>query len=65
MNDRELKEYSEIIANNFISNLMRFADKHNIDRNSIIKYTADMLENMAEFCTFSNYKLEVQDADSD
>ena len=61
MTDRELEEYSEIIGHNLIPNLMRFADKHNIDRESLIKHTADMLEAMAELSTFNNYKSEVQD----
>lgn len=64
MTDRELEEYSEFMSHNLIPNLIRFADKHNIDRDSIIKYTADMLEAMAELSTFSYYKSEVQDADS-
>ena len=61
MTDRELEEYSEFMSHNFIPNLIRFADKHNIDRDSLIKYTADMLEAMAELSTFRDYKLEVQE----
>lgn len=61
MTDRELEEYNEIISHNLIPALIRFADNHNIDRDSMIKYTADMLEAMAELSTFSNYKSEVQD----
>ena len=61
MTDRELEEYSEFMSHNFIPNLIRFADKHNIDRDSMIKYTADMLEAMAELSTFENYRLEVQE----
>ena len=63
MTDRELEEYNEIISHNLIPNLIRFADKHNIDRDSMIKYTADMLEAMAELSTFSNYKSEVQEVE--
>lgn len=61
MTDRELEEYSEFMSHNFIPNLIRFADKHNVDRDSLIKYTADMLEAMAELSTFRDYKLEVHE----
>ena len=65
MNEQELEEYNEIIIHNLIPNIIRFADKHNIDRDSMVKYTADMLVAMAELATFENYKMEVQDADCD
>lgn len=61
MTDRELEEYSEFMSHNFIPNLIRFADNHNIDRDSLIKYTADMFGAMAVLATFENYKSEVQD----
>lgn len=58
MTDRELEEYSEFMSHNFIPNLIRFADKHNVDRDSIIKYTADMLEAMAELGTFKDWRVQ-------
>ena len=58
MTDRELEEYSEFMSHNFIPNLIRFADKHNVDRDSLIKYTADMLEAMAELGTFKDWRVQ-------
>ena len=58
MTDRELEEYSEFMSHNFIPNLIRFADKHNVDRDSLIKYTADMLEAMAELSTFKDWRVQ-------
>ena len=61
MTEEELEEYIQIVSHKFIPDIIRFADKHNIDRDSMIKYTADMLEAMAELSTFENYRLEVQE----
>lgn len=56
LNDDELKDFNALISRTLIPRLIEIADKYNIDRDSMIKYAADILEAMAELATFKNYK---------
>ena len=54
LNDKELKDFNDIVQNT-LSSLIDCADKHNIDRDSFIKYFAAILCTMTEVSTFTNY----------
>ena len=54
----ELEDFNKLISGTMIPGIIKIADKYNIDRNSLIKFTADMLETMAEIATFENYKAD-------
>ena len=54
LNDKELKDFNEIVQNT-LNLLVDCADKHNIDRNSFVKYFSTTFGAMAEICTFTNY----------
>lgn len=49
-------EYSKVISHMLIPELIRIADKYNVDRDSMIKYTADMLTAVSEVSTFVNWE---------
>ena len=55
LNDEELEDFNNLISGMVIPELMRIADKHNIDRDSMVKYTADTLTAMSELATFENW----------
>ena len=54
LNDKELKDFNDIVQNT-LSSLIDCADKHNIDRDSFIKYFSSIFSTMAEVSTFTNY----------
>lgn len=56
LDDEELEEFNNLISKTVIPELMRIADKHNIDRDSMVKFTADTLTAMSEFATFENWR---------
>lgn len=55
LNDDELEDFSNLISKTVIPELMRIADKHNIDRDSMVKFAADTLTTMSKFSTFENW----------
>lgn len=59
MNDRlgeeELEEVVNLISKIIIPELVRIADTYNYDRNSLIKYVADLFSAMAEVASFENW----------
>ena len=55
LNDDELEDFNNLISGMVIPELMRIADKHNIDRDSMVKFTADTLTAMSELATFENW----------
>ena len=61
MNDRlgekELEEVANLISRIIIPELVRIADTYNYDRNSLIKYVADLFSAMAEVASFENWKV--------
>ena len=54
MENFSFDEFDEIVGET-IHNLCECADKHKIDRNSIVRYFADMFLLMADMCTFDYY----------
>lgn len=60
MSDRlskeELEEVANLISRTVIPELVRIADTYNYDRNSLIKYVADLFSAMAEVASFENWK---------
>lgn len=56
LNDDELKEYSVFVSRTVIPQLMRFADKYNIDRDSMVKYFSNTMDAFVRYATFHNWK---------
>lgn len=56
MEEKELEEFNAVISGMLIPKLMQIADKYNIDRDSMIKFTADMLKAMSELATFEGWE---------
>ena len=54
LNDAEFKDLNEIIHKT-IEALIDCADKHNIDRDSFIKYFGGVFGTMAQISTFERY----------
>ena len=55
LTDKEIEDLQNITADTLAS-ICTMADKHNIDRNSMLKYFADMLAAFAEVATIQNYE---------
>lgn len=54
LNDKKFKDLNEIVQNT-LNSLIDCADKHNIDRDSFIKYFSAIFGTMADVSTFTNY----------
>lgn len=54
MNERIAEKLSKAIGD-LLQNLVRIADEENIDRDSFVKASADMLVMMSEICTFKEF----------
>ena len=54
LTDKEFDDFNGIVGN-VIDMLIECADKHNIDRDSFLKYFATMFSAMCEISTFENY----------
>lgn len=57
LGEEELEEVANLISRIIIPKLVRIADTYNYDRNSLIKYVADLFSTMAEVATFENYNI--------
>ena len=55
LEERELEEFNAVISGMLIPKLIQIADKYNIDRDSMIKFTADLLTAMSELATFEGW----------
>ena len=55
LTDKEMEDLKNIITDT-LANVCAMADKHNIDRDSMLKYLADMLTTFAEVATIQNYE---------
>lgn len=55
LTDKEMEDLQSIVANTLAS-ICTMADKHNIDRDSMLKYFADMLTTFAELASIQNYE---------
>ena len=54
LTDEEFEEFNEIVKN-VLNALIDCADRHNIDRDSLIKYFCGVFGAMAEISTFARY----------
>lgn len=55
LTDKEMEDLQSIVADTLAS-VCAMADKHNIDRDSMLKYFADMLTAFAEVTSIQNYE---------
>lgn len=55
LTDKEMEDLQSIVADTLAS-VCVMADKHSIDRDSMLKYFADMLTAFAELASIQNYK---------
>lgn len=55
LTEAELDDINDIVGDT-ITALVDCADKHNIDRDSLVRYFAAMFKVMAEVSTFEHYK---------
>nr|DAX01647.1 MAG TPA: hypothetical protein [Bacteriophage sp.] len=62
LTDKEMKDLQNIVTNTLAS-ICTMADKHNIDRDSMLKYFADMLTAFAEAASIQNYETNHTNAD--
>ena len=62
LTDKEMEDLKNIVTDT-LANVCAMADKHNIDRDSMLKYFADMLTALAEFASIQNYETKQTNAD--
>lgn len=55
LTDKEMEDLQSIVTDT-LANVCAMADKHNIDRDSMLKYFADMLTAFAEVASIQNYE---------
>ena len=53
--DKEMEDLQNIVTDT-LANVCAMADKHNIDRDSMLKYFADMLAALTEVASIQNYE---------
>ena len=54
LSDKEIEDFSNL-TNKVLAEICRISDAHNIDRDSALKYFADMLTAFTEVATIQNY----------
>lgn len=59
---KEMEDLQSIVADTLAS-VCVMADKHSIDRDSMLKYFADMLTDFAELASIQNYETKQTNAD--
>lgn len=62
LSDKEIEDFSNLI-NKVLAEICRISDAHNIDRDSALKYFADMLTAFTEVATIQNYDSKQTNAD--
>lgn len=62
LTDKEMEDLQRITTETLAS-VCAMADKHNIDRDSMLKYFADMLTAFAEVASIQNYETNHTNAD--
>ena len=62
LTDKEMEDLQNIVADTLAS-VCAMADKNNIDRDSMLKYFADMLTAFAEVASIQNYETNHTNAD--
>jgi len=56
LGEEELEEVANLISRTIVPEVVRIADKYNYDRDSLIKYVANLFSTMAEVASFENWK---------
>lgn len=64
LTEEELEDFNRIVQDT-LNGLIRCADKHNIDRDSLIQYFANMFTALAGISTFKHYSVPVTDGSSE
>ena len=62
LTDKEIEDLQRIVAD-ILAGVCVMADKHSIDRDSMLKYLADMLTAFVEVASVQNYKFNHTHAD--
>ena len=62
LTDKEMEDLQRIVAD-ILAGVCAMADKHSIDRDSMLKYLADMLTAFAEVASIQDYKFNHTHAD--
>lgn len=62
LTDKEMEDLQSIVADTLAS-ICVMADKHSIDRDSMLKYFADMLTAFVELASIQNYETKQTNAD--
>ena len=62
LSDNEIEDFSNL-TNKVLAEICRISDAHNIDRDSALKYFADMLTAFTEVATIQNYYSKQTNAD--
>lgn len=62
LTDKEMEDLQNIVADTLAS-VCAMADKHNIDRNSLLKCFADTITTFAEVANIQNYEANRTNAD--
>ena len=62
LTDKEIEDLQSIVADT-LAGVCVMADKHSIDRDSMLKYLADMLTAFVEVASIQNYKFNHTHAD--
>lgn len=57
LTENELNDLSEI-ASNTLKRLIKCADKHNIDRDSLVKHFVEVFGMITQISTFKNYTIK-------
>ena len=55
LTDKEMEDLKNIVTDT-LANVCAMADKHNIDRDSMLKYFADILTALTEVASIQNYE---------
>ena len=62
LTDKEMEDLKNIVTDT-LANVCAMADKHSIDRDSMLKYLADMLAAFTKVTSIQNYKANHTNAD--
>lgn len=62
LTDKEMEDLQNIVTDTLAS-VCAMADKHNIDRDSMLKYFSDMLTAFTEVASIQNYETNQTNAD--
>ena len=58
LKEKELEEVAKLMSGTIIPEIIRIADTYNYDRDSLIKYVANMFSAMTELATFEHWQAD-------